>query len=107
MINKQAIEALDRMLQDVNDSKSPFGGKVIVFSGDFRQVLPVIPKSKRDDIINTSLVTSYLGPILIKMKLTENIRSRLDPKKKKKISDGNIKLPPHIVIPYEDDIVSL
>ena len=79
MINKQAIEALDLMLQDINDSNLPFGGKVMVFGGDFRQVLPVISKARKEEIINTSLVMSHLWPLLIKIKLTENMRSRLDP----------------------------
>jgi ATP-dependent DNA helicase PIF1 len=26
----------------------PFGGKVVVLGGDFRQILPVIPKGSRD-----------------------------------------------------------
>ncbi|KAG7957667.1 hypothetical protein I3843_11G187300 [Carya illinoinensis] len=37
MSTKHSIEALDKMLQDINDTDLPFGGKVIVFGGDFRQ----------------------------------------------------------------------
>ncbi|KAL5556627.1 hypothetical protein UlMin_038863 [Ulmus minor] len=36
MINKRAIEAVDIMLQDINESNLPFGGKIIIFGGDFR-----------------------------------------------------------------------
>ncbi|KAG2690570.1 hypothetical protein I3760_09G193200 [Carya illinoinensis] len=43
MSKKKSIEALDKMLKDINDSELSFGGKVIVFGGDFRQILPVIP----------------------------------------------------------------
>ncbi|KAK1567783.1 hypothetical protein Q3G72_016603 [Acer saccharum] len=35
MSHQLAIEALDGMLQDINDSKQLFGGKVIVFGGNF------------------------------------------------------------------------
>ncbi|XP_076931995.1 uncharacterized protein LOC143597361 [Bidens hawaiensis] len=48
MIHKHAFEALDRTLNDVmngdsaNTSESLFGGKVVVFGGDFRQILPVV-----------------------------------------------------------------
>ncbi|XP_023741704.1 ATP-dependent DNA helicase PIF1-like [Lactuca sativa] len=48
MVHKHAFEALDRTLKDVlrcgNSSISniPFGGKVIVFGGDFRQIMPVV-----------------------------------------------------------------
>ncbi|KAG7985545.1 hypothetical protein I3843_03G030800 [Carya illinoinensis] len=35
MSRKESIEALDKMLKDINDSELSFGGKVIVFGGDF------------------------------------------------------------------------
>jgi hypothetical protein len=37
MKKRQAIETLDRSLQDIMDCSDPFGGKVVVFGGDFRQ----------------------------------------------------------------------
>ncbi|KAI8559074.1 hypothetical protein RHMOL_Rhmol04G0146700 [Rhododendron molle] len=44
MAKRWAIEALDRSLKDIMSNNSLFGGKVIVFGGDFRQVLPVVPR---------------------------------------------------------------
>ncbi|XP_028104633.1 ATP-dependent DNA helicase PIF1-like [Camellia sinensis] len=44
MAKRQAIEALDEMLRDITDSNLLFGGKVMVFGGDFRQVFLVVPK---------------------------------------------------------------
>ena len=38
----------------------PFGGKTVVFGGDFRQVLPVVEGGSRIDIVNSSLVRSPL-----------------------------------------------
>jgi hypothetical protein len=35
----------------------------LVFGGDFHQVLPVVPKSTRQEQIHANLVTSYLWPI--------------------------------------------
>jgi hypothetical protein len=43
MQHKHAIEAVDRTLQDLLENNSPFGGKIVLFGGDFRQTLPVIP----------------------------------------------------------------
>ncbi|GKC30394.1 ATP-dependent DNA helicase PIF1-like protein [Tanacetum coccineum] len=40
--------------------EQPFGNMTMVFGGDFRQVLPVIPKGSRQDIISASLKQSYL-----------------------------------------------
>ncbi|KAF8057328.1 hypothetical protein N665_1258s0009 [Sinapis alba] len=44
MMSKHCFDSLDRSMKDIlgqKDSK-PFAGKVVVFGGDFRQVLPVI-----------------------------------------------------------------
>ncbi|KAF7811768.1 ATP-dependent DNA helicase PIF1-like [Senna tora] len=66
MANKYCFEALDRTMRDVLrfsnplSKNLPFGGKVIVFGGDFRQILLVIPKGSRQDIVNAALNSSYL-----------------------------------------------
>lgn len=44
MTKRQAIEALDRTLQDIIGCPLPFGGKVMLFGGDFCQVLPVVAR---------------------------------------------------------------
>lgn len=41
-----------------NDDKD-FGGKVIVFGGDFIQILPIVPRTTIYQIISVSLVISY------------------------------------------------
>ena len=43
MIHRFGIEAFDRTLQDLHNNTKPFGNITIVFAGDFRQILPVIP----------------------------------------------------------------
>jgi hypothetical protein len=43
MIKRQSVETLDRSLEDIMGCELPFGGKVMVFGGDFRQVLPIVP----------------------------------------------------------------
>ena len=106
------------MLQDVNKSDLPFGGKVVVFGGDFRQVLPVDPKASRHEQIDSSLVTSYLWPLLQKIRLTENMRAKLDSMFSEYVLqvgngtrpvtiDNKIELPTIMIIPYIDDMTSL
>ncbi|KAL5553673.1 hypothetical protein UlMin_041074 [Ulmus minor] len=118
MVNRQVVEALDKMLQYVNEFDLPFGGKVVVLGGDFRQVLPVAPKGKKEDIIGASLVNSYLWPFFIKIKLIQNMRAILDPSfsnfllqigngTEKHHSCGMIKLLHNIAIPFEHDTLSL
>ncbi|XP_049388658.1 uncharacterized protein LOC125853014 [Solanum stenotomum] len=69
---------VDRSFRDIMDSDIPFGGKVMVFGGDFRQVLPVVPKSTRAETVNASLVKSYLWPLIEKIQLSTNMRARAD-----------------------------
>src|SRR4051812_16456248 len=52
----------------------PFGGKVIVFGGDFRQMLLVVPKAEREDIVNVCLQCSYLWQHVQRMSLKINMR---------------------------------
>ena len=60
MISKHCFESLDRSLNDLmgNHNEKPFGGKVIVFGGDFRQVLPVIIGAGRTEIVLASMNSS-------------------------------------------------
>ena len=64
MAHKFCFEALERTLNDImrkeNKSNSIFGGKVIVFGGDFRQILPVIPRGNRSNIVHATINASYL-----------------------------------------------
>ncbi|XP_076890293.1 uncharacterized protein LOC143541329 [Bidens hawaiensis] len=75
MIHKHAFEALDRTLKDVlNYDTLAFGGKVIVFGGDFRQILPIVQNGSRQDIVNSSLSSSYLWSECKVLRLTKNMR---------------------------------
>ncbi|GJT09517.1 ATP-dependent DNA helicase PIF1-like protein, partial [Tanacetum coccineum] len=80
MTNKLCFEALDRNLRDVlrrtryDTCETPFGNMTMVFGGDFRKVLPVIPKGSRQDIVNASLKQSYLWDHCNVLKLIANMR---------------------------------
>ena len=42
MAPREALDAVDRLLRDIMETPdTPFGGKVLVLGGDFRQVLPI------------------------------------------------------------------
>lgn len=52
-----------------------FGGKVVVFGGDFRQILSVIRNGSINDIVNAYLSSSYIWPQCKFLKLTKkNLR---------------------------------
>lgn len=80
MMSKWCYEALDKCLRDIlrftpgYDSSLPFGGKVVVLGGDFRQILPVIPRASRQDVISATINSSYLWPFCEVLCLTKNMR---------------------------------
>ena len=76
MAPNDALAAIDRALRDIMKTPdTPFGGKVLVLGGDFRQVLPVIPRATRLQIIRKSLKSSPLMAAFKTIHLTENKRA--------------------------------
>ncbi|XP_019164583.1 PREDICTED: uncharacterized protein LOC109160793 [Ipomoea nil] len=51
-----------------------FGGEIVVLGGDFRQILLMIPKGKRQDIVGASINSSYLWHSCKVLRLTKNMR---------------------------------
>ena len=79
MTKRQAIEALDRSMRDIMECPDrPFGGKTVVFGGDFRQVLPVVRKGSRGQIIDASLWSSNLWKGMRQLRLVKNMRAQND-----------------------------
>ena len=68
------LEGLDRTLKDLMDSKEPFGGKVIVLAGDFRQLTMVLPRASQAQIIAASFKNSSLWHHFKIVRLMENMR---------------------------------
>jgi hypothetical protein len=74
MQHRHCVEAVDRTLQDICDSKKAFGGITVVLGGDFRQILPVIPKGVREEIVAASLRRSEVWKNIIVLTLDYNMR---------------------------------
>ncbi|XP_016173050.1 ATP-dependent DNA helicase PIF1-like [Arachis ipaensis] len=80
MVHRYSVEAVDKSLRDImsstdnNNANFPFGGKVVVFGGDFRQILPVIPGGGRTEIVNASICSSYIWDYCSVLILTKNMR---------------------------------
>ncbi|UYV77959.1 hypothetical protein LAZ67_15003037 [Cordylochernes scorpioides] len=77
MAQKKGLEALDRTLKDLRANGNSFGGALILLSGDFRQTLPVIPRSTPADELNACLKSSVLWPQVKKLMLKTNMRVHL------------------------------
>lgn len=80
MQHRYSFECLDRSLRDIMkavDPKKfhmPFGGITVVLGGDFRQILPVIPRASRGEIVAASITRSKLWKIAMVYKLYHNMR---------------------------------
>jgi ATP-dependent DNA helicase PIF1 len=66
MMHMHVFEAVNRSLQDIMPVIDPafkflpFGGLVVVSGGDFRQILPVVPRGTRGDVVAASLNRSSI-----------------------------------------------
>lgn len=78
MADVYAFDAIDRFLRDLCHIDEPFGGKIIIVSGDFRQILPIVPRGNRAQIVKICVKNSELWPKFHKYKLQENMRIRND-----------------------------
>ncbi|XP_047262928.1 uncharacterized protein LOC107859447 [Capsicum annuum] len=60
MATKILVKTFDLLLRDLMSVNIPFGGKVIVFRGDFRQTLPVLKSETKEDFIRECLQNSNI-----------------------------------------------
>ena len=77
MAHRQALEALDRTLQDLRGNGKRMGGVLVLLAGDFRQTLPVIPKGTMADELKACLKSSGLWRYVTSLRLTTNMRVHL------------------------------
>jgi hypothetical protein len=118
-MKRQGVEALDNSLRDIMDRPNlPFGGKTMVFGGDFRQVLLVVRRGSRAQIVGASLRMSYLWNSMRHLKLVRNMRAKNDPwfaeyllrigrGSEEANGDGEIRLPNDICIPQTGEDTDL
>ncbi|XP_021808472.1 uncharacterized protein LOC110752178 [Prunus avium] len=115
MAHHHAFEALDRTFRDIIDVDLPFGGKTMIFGGDFRQVLPVIPKGTKSELIQASVVKASFWSQVKILKLRQNMRSRNDQQfsqfllrvgdgEEPVVGDGMIRVPECMVMPWENEL---
>ena len=64
MIPVHALHAIDRLLRELTGEDVPFGGKIFLLGGDFRQVLPVISHGARMAIVENCRKDHHCGVTL-------------------------------------------
>jgi hypothetical protein len=118
MTHRHCFEALDRTFQDLRDCPKHFGGVTMIFGGDFQQILPVIPKGSRGDIVEASLQKSYLWKDMHILKLRENMRLKQSSQDalfaewlleighgRTLDENGDVNIPPSMVTHDENDLI--
>jgi hypothetical protein len=75
MCSINLIDCLDREMKDLCKSNKLFGGKTVVFGGDFRQTLPVMKNAKPAQITAVCLKKWKNWQFVRKRKLTKNMRT--------------------------------
>jgi len=79
MMHRHVFEAVNRSLQDIMAVINPafkflpFGSLVVVFGGDFRQILPVVPRGTRGDVVTAALNHSSIWQHVRVFKLHTNM----------------------------------
>ncbi|GAA0141444.1 hypothetical protein LIER_35396 [Lithospermum erythrorhizon] len=105
-------------IDDLCKNTALFGGKLVVFGGDFRQVLLVVRCGSRSQQIEDSMVSSDMWSYLIKIPLTLNMRACEDPGFMEYLmrigngeevtnEAGQVRLPLPMVVPYTTHSESL
>jgi hypothetical protein len=74
MQHRHIPEAVERSLRDIRQIDRPFGGITVVFGGDFHQILPVIERGSRPQLVGASLQRSVLWHNIKVLHLKINMR---------------------------------
>ena len=75
MGHKDLYETIDRTLKDLLDNDLPFGGKVVILGGDWKQNLPVVQNGGRADVVQACFKSSHLWDSVNILSLTKNMRA--------------------------------
>jgi ATP-dependent DNA helicase PIF1 len=78
MANRAIMECIDELLRRLCRRNLPFGGKIFVCAGDFRQTCPVIRRGSRREIVDASIKSSPLWSNFAIRRLTTPIRNAAD-----------------------------
>jgi hypothetical protein len=108
MLPLHALHAIDTCLRDItNNDSTLFGGKIILLGGDFRQVLPITPRSSRTKTIENCIKNSPIWPQIQRFHLTKYMRADATAQDFSKwlLTVGNGTLQSNLTdIPYSIDI---
>jgi hypothetical protein len=76
MVNAQVADCIDRSLRDIMGSQKPFGGKCVLWMGDFKQLLPVVRFGKG---YNCTIQNCYWWNAAVRIIFRQNWRAAEHP----------------------------
>lgn len=111
MVPKYALRVVDNLLRDIMQVDIPFGGKIVILGGDFRQIPPVKTHATKIEIIENSITQSELWKYFHIMKLNENMRADKDEKRFIKflldLGEGLLKASSDILKSFGNDMIKI
>ncbi|XP_023311823.1 uncharacterized protein LOC108913689 isoform X2 [Anoplophora glabripennis] len=75
MVTNLIFNIIERALRDICSDNRPFGNKVTLLGGDFRQTLPVVVGGNRCTIVNACIKSSRHWPLFTNYDLQTNVRA--------------------------------
>ena len=78
MMDIDSLCIIDSLLRELTGSDIPFGGKTVVFGGDFRQTLPIVVRGSEGDIVARCVLSSELWSLCKHYHLRQNMRAEND-----------------------------
>ena len=80
MVPRYALEIIDKKLRELMKpygylGNLPFGGKIVIIGGDFRQILPIERHALRSELVSLSIRFSYLWDYFKVFRLNINKRA--------------------------------
>jgi len=106
-LHVHCLNAVERMFRDIIGGHRPFGGVTFLLGGDFKQILPVIVKGNRADVVAACAQQAAWWGHLEVLHLTQNMRVGPEPEEqefarwqvevgegKHTDNEGNILIPP-------------
>jgi hypothetical protein len=57
---KYTVKVVDQAFKNLMENHDPFGGKIVIFGGDFRKTLPVVPGGSIIDQGRSFMINSII-----------------------------------------------
>lgn len=108
MVNHEAIDCVDRSLQRLMQTDAKFGGKAVVFTGDFRQLTPIIKGG--NGALHSLMLAAWFADVP-KQQFTKNFRAGNDESYRQfldEVGNGNLEqidVPPSSTVASLDDVI--